>query len=84
MNLLTYRQAAARVGRSPRAIRYWRQNGMPMDWATRDGQKVRVVEESVLLGWWRDRLRNDPANKWRMRRKAAERASQERRDTPEF
>lgn len=69
---LTYREAAARVRRSMRAIRYWRQNGMEMGWDIRDGQRVRVVDEDVLLAWWRDRLKNDPAHRWRMRRRLAE------------
>lgn len=64
---LTYREAAARVGRSPRAIRYWRARGMVMTWATRDGQTVRVVEEDVLLAWWRQRLQNWPPHQYRMR-----------------
>ena len=69
---LTYRQAAARVRRSVRAIHYWRQNGMPMGWELREGQHVRVVDEDVLLSWWRDRLKNDPAHRWRMRRRTTE------------
>lgn len=78
MTQLTYRQAAARVGRSPRAIRYWRQRGMPMGWDTRDGQKVRVVDEATLLAWWRQRLQNDPAHQYRMRAlRAAQNASRE-------
>lgn len=68
MTKLTYRQAAARVGRSRRAIRYWRQRGMPMTWEVRDGQRVRVVEEEVLLAWWRERLTNWPAHQYRMRK----------------
>lgn len=73
MTMLTYRQAAARVGRSTRAIRYWRQKGMPMGWEIRDGQRCRVVDEKVLLKWWRQRLANDPAHQWRMRKLRAER-----------
>lgn len=69
---LSYRQAAARVGRSVRAIRYWRQRGMPMGWEMRDGQKVRVVDESVLLAWWRDRLASWPPHQYRLRRLLAE------------
>lgn len=67
MPMLTYREAAKRVGRSRRAIRYWRQAGMPMTWETREGQRVRVVDEQVLLAWWRQRLQNDPAHQYRLR-----------------
>lgn len=70
---LTYREAAARVGRKTRAIRYWRARGMPMEWATREGQRVRVVDETVLLAWWRQRLANWPPHQYRMRRLRAER-----------
>lgn len=70
--MLTYRQAASRVHRSVRAIRYWRQRGMPMGWEIRDGQKVRVVEESVLLAWWRDRLAAWPPHQYRLRKLLAE------------
>lgn len=64
---LTYREAAKRVGRSRRTIRHWRLQGMPMDWDVRGGQKVRVVELSVLLRWWRQRLKNDPIHQQRLR-----------------
>ena len=67
MPTLTYREAARRVGRTPRAIRYWRQRGMVMGWEIRNGQKVRVVEETVLLAWWRQRLQNWPAHQYRLR-----------------
>jgi transposase len=72
MTQLTYRQAAARVDRSPRTIRHWRQQGMPMGWDIRDGQHVRVVDEEVLLAWFRARLQAWPTHRWRMRRKLAE------------
>lgn len=72
MTQLTYRQAAARVQRSPRTIRHWRQQGMPMGWDTRDGQQVRVVDEEVLLEWFRARLQAWPTHRWRMRKKLAE------------
>lgn len=74
MKQLTYREAAKRVGRTPRAIRYWRQAGMPMGWAIRNGQRVRVVEISVLLKWWRQRLRNDPIVQQRIRVEKARQA----------
>lgn len=68
MPKLTYREAAKRIGRTTRAIRYMRQDGMPMGWERRNGQMVRVVEEKVLLATWRQRLRNDPAHQYRLRR----------------
>lgn len=68
MPLLTYREAAVRVGRSVRTLWRWRRNGMPMSWDVRDGQRVRVVDERVLLAWWRERLRNDPVHQLRMRK----------------
>ena len=74
--MLTYREAAKRVGRSRRAIRYWRQAGMPMTWETREGQRVRVVDEQVLLAWWRQRLQNWPPHQYRMRRLLEEDAAQ--------
>lgn len=80
MPMLTYREAAKRVGRTPRAIRYWRQHGMPMGWETRDGQRCRVVDEKVLLKWWRTRLANDPAHQYRMR---AKRLAQTPQDAPQ-
>lgn len=61
--LLTYRQAAKRVNRSVRTINRWRRNGMPMSW--RNG--FRVVEITVLLAWWRERMNADPAHQYRMR-----------------
>ncbi len=69
---LTYRQAAKRVGRSMRAIRYWRARGMPMGWEMREGQRMRVVEESVLLAWFRQRIANDPVYQIRLRKRIAE------------
>lgn len=77
MKQLTYREAAKRVGRSRRTIRYWRLQGMPMGWAVRNGQRVRVVEQTVLLKWWRQRLKNDPIVQQRIRaEKAREVAAQ--------
>lgn len=71
-DLLSYRQAAALVNRSPRTIRHWRQQGMPMSWEERDGQLVRVVDQEVLQAWFRARLQAWPTHRWRMRRKLAE------------
>nr|WP_274635547.1 hypothetical protein [Microbacterium bovistercoris] len=76
--LLTYREAASRVHRSIKTIKRWRRHGMPMGWALRDGQHVRVVEEEQLLGWYRGRLLADPVHRARMRAKARP------RDTPDI
>lgn len=78
---LTYREAAKRVGRSRRTIRHWRLQGMPMDWDVRGGQRVRVVELSVLLRWWRQRLKNDPIHQQRLRVQKRARVTSSR-DTP--
>jgi len=67
--LLTYREAAARVRRSVRTMWRWRRNGMPMAWGIREGQRVRLVDERVLLAWWRARMRNDPVHQLRMRKR---------------
>lgn len=71
---LTYAEAAKRVGRSDRAVKRWRREGMPMRWQVDEsGQRYRVVELDVLLAWWRDRLTNWPTHQNRMRRAAIER-----------
>lgn len=44
---------------------------MPMTWAIQHGQRVRVVDEDVLLAHWRDRLDANPAHQWRLRRTLA-------------
>lgn len=72
MTLLTYRQAATLVKRSPHTIRNWRRQSMPMGWEERDGQQDRVVEREVLQAWFRTRLQAWPTHRWRMRRKLAE------------
>ncbi|MDQ1174187.1 hypothetical protein QE430_002494 [Microbacterium testaceum] len=77
MPTLTYREAAARVHRSRRSIRRWHLNGMRMGWEVREGQRVRVVELTVLLAWWRQRLRNDPVHQQRLRAKKAAQAAAE-------
>lgn len=41
---------------------------MPMLWEVRDGQRVRVVREDILLAWWRERLKSDPAHQYRLRK----------------
>lgn len=42
----------------------------------RDGQLVRVVEEDVLLAWWRDRMENNPVSQNRIRSKKREPSAQ--------
>lgn len=64
MTWLTYRDAAKRVHRSTRAIKRWRANGMPM---TFDTSGRRIVDEQVLLAWFRARLQADPVHQARMR-----------------
>ncbi|MFN3948655.1 hypothetical protein [Microbacterium sp.] len=64
---LTYRTAAARVGRTERTIRNWRIWGMPMEWRTIEGQRTRVVREDVLLEHFRLRLAQSPTHQYRMR-----------------
>ncbi|WP_157540803.1 WhiB family transcriptional regulator [Microbacterium sp. XT11] len=45
-----------------------------MEWRVDEGgQRYRVVEESVLLAWWRDRMNASPVHFYRMRAKAIER-----------
>lgn len=78
-SLLTYREAAARTKRSIRSINRWRRGGMPMGWDTRDGQRVRVVDEQILLKWWRERMQSWPPHQYRLRRLFTEPVS----DTPD-
>lgn len=75
MRMLTYREAAQRVRRSRRTIRHWKFQGMRMEWDRRDGQLVRVVNEHVLLAWWRDRMDNDPVWQNRLRAKIRDQES---------
>lgn len=65
MPLLTYRQAAKKTGRSIRTIKRWRRAGMPM---TLNASGMRVVEERILLRWWRDRMKAWPPHQYRLRR----------------
>lgn len=77
MSQLTYREAAKKVNRSVRTINRWRRHGMPMTWAVRDGNRVRVVELKVLQKWLRERLKSNPAHQYRMRaEKAREQAAE--------
>lgn len=63
MTTLTYREAARRVHRSIRTIKRWRRAGMPMGW----DRGRRVVDEAVLLAWWRARMSADPVHQLRLR-----------------
>jgi hypothetical protein len=70
--LLTYREAAVRVRRSVRTLWRWRKKGLEMGWGVRDGQRVRLVREDVLLAYWRERMMADPVHLLRIRRKQRE------------
>lgn len=44
-----------------------------MQWRVDDaGQRVRVVDETVLLAWWRDRMQASPVHFYRMRKRIIE------------
>ena len=60
---LTYKEAAARVKRSKRAIQRWRKSGMPMGF---NAAGERIVAERTLLAEFRRRLRNDPVHQQRL------------------
>lgn len=62
---LTYREAAAELGRSKRAIQMWRRRGMPMSW---DTQGRRIVDEDTLYTWYRKNLAAWPAHQQKLRR----------------
>jgi hypothetical protein len=79
MTMLTYREAAKLVRRSRRTIRHWKLQGMRMEWDRRDGQRVRVVDEAVLIAWWHERMDNDPVWQNRIRAKIA---AAQQADTP--
>jgi transposase len=69
MPMLTYREAAKRVGRSVLTIKRWRRkNHLTMGWDVRGGQRVRVVDERVLLACWRERMNSDPIHQKRLLR----------------
>lgn len=74
---LTYREAARRVRRSVITIKRWRRNGyLSMGWERREGQRVRVVTEDVLLACWRERMRADPIHQQRLNQMLKEKADQ--------
>ncbi|PRI10932.1 hypothetical protein [Leucobacter massiliensis] len=62
---LTYREAAAKVGRSRRALQRWRRRGMPM---RIDDRGRKIVHEVVLYAWYRKNLQSWPAHQAKMRR----------------
>lgn len=64
---LTYREAAAKVQRTRRAIQYWRARGMPMQREVRDGQRVRVVELETLQAWRREWMKHNTAHQRHLR-----------------
>lgn len=71
---LNYAEAAARVKRSTHTIQLWRREGMPMQWAVDEGgQRYRVVEKSVLLSWFRQKMTASPVHFYKMRREAIDR-----------
>lgn len=72
VRLYTYREAAVRVRRSVRTLWRWRKRGMRMGWAIRDGQRVRVVREDVLLAFWRERMKGWPVHQYRIRKQREE------------
>lgn len=69
VRLLTYREAAGRVHRSVRTLWRWRKHGLDMGWSVRDGQRVRVVREDVLLAYWRGAMKRWPVHQAALRRK---------------
>ena len=64
------RDAARRVARCVRTIRYWRRHGMPV----RFTRGYMEIEESDLLEWYRRKLVAHPAHPYRLRRALAESA----------
>ncbi|GAB2567408.1 hypothetical protein [Leucobacter ruminantium] len=62
---LTYRDAAARVGRSKRALQRWHRKGMPM---RTDNRGRKIVHEVTLYAWYRKNLKAWPPHQWKMRR----------------
>ncbi|WP_127818247.1 WhiB family transcriptional regulator [Microbacterium sp. CPCC 204701] len=69
---LDYKEAAARVRSSEAIVRRWAAAGMPMVWGERNGQRARLVDEQVLLTWWREKLKTAPVAYYRRRRRARE------------
>ena len=69
---LDYKEAGARVRSSESTIRRWAAAGMPMIWGERSGQRARLVDEEVLLAWWRQKLTTAPVEYYRRRRRFRE------------
>ncbi len=69
---LTKKQAAKRVGMSLRTIHNWRLEGMPMPLQMVEGQRMRVVDEDVLLAFWRDRMQTTAWHFYRVRKRLAD------------
>lgn len=69
---LDYHQAAKRVRSSERTIRRWRREGMPMQWRPSPDGPQRVVDEEVLLAWWRRMMQANVRHQAKMRREARE------------
>lgn len=65
VNAYTYRQAAKRVGRAVITIKRWRRHGMPMGY---DKHGRRIVEEAVLLAFYRSKLLADPIHQQKLRK----------------
>ena len=62
---LTYREAAAKVGRSKRALQRWHRKGMRM---RLDDRGRKIVNEVELYAWYRKALAAWPAHQYRMRK----------------
>lgn len=69
---LDYKEAAVRVRSSEATMRRWAAAGMPMIWGERSGQRARLVDEEVLLAWWREKLTTAPVHYYRRRRRSRE------------
>jgi len=61
----TYDEAARRVGRSKRALQRWHRKGMPMHV---DHQGRKIVDEAILVAWYRHNLKTWPPHQYRLRR----------------
>lgn len=67
---LGYAAAARRVKSSKNTIRRWAREGMPMEWRLSGaGQRERVVDEEILLAWWRRKMSESPVHQNRIRRR---------------
>ncbi|MFD2757089.1 MerR family transcriptional regulator [Gulosibacter faecalis] len=64
-DLLTTREAARRVGRSIRTIRYWRADGMDVYFDEHGHMRIELDE---LLTWYRTKTMSNPAHRYRLRK----------------